>query len=931
MPGSSGDIVIAQIGHGRISYAGSGAGGESDDAQWIANGGRGGDASSIQRGILDSSIIVNSSYLMGYGMDVIAQAYQGSNHIVRAQVGMGDLNFAESNAGGDGAQAASSVVEQWNQQVNGGRGGDAVAIQAEYLYDITVDVGAAPDTTDADLASLRVLTDAQNIFLGTNNHILASIGSGGYSHADSSAASGGDAGTRSALAGIGVGSSETPFNTYASYRNGARGGNAISEIGVQDQGEWSGNVYIVDRVSESLINDQYLADDLNGSDITVTTHDLVWDLTDVDGGLVRYARYDGIKVESKAGPGDSHSRAVDTNTAQIGHSGFNRADAESGEGISDDLAFGRIAATNADGGDGIQTTYSALIQEGDGGNGGDAFAYTGSVYGDVIVTNVAANEANNAGSAGSVQGVEGIVSFVDTGTNEDTDTNIVIRSTGGTVKGDHRSDARIGHNIASEAVTDSNGGDAADVPHPNISFIAAVSTRGGGAGDASSIQEELIGDITVIAENSIIVESEKTTLAGDEGFYVAIGHRLEADLEATGQGGESGLIGDVASVAQATFKDDGNDDADDATQTDVADEEAYLLATYKALYEIKQRMAGTWDSDSAESFKVAFNSLSAYEQSLVSPILGDPNAIGEGIATLTSEDASDYTNVAAGIRGISEAKLSTSDTGIEHRFASTLDNEGYGSGKDVSDILNEVIFGARDNDAETDGLDNTTATTTVDESTYGNIPTPSADEIETLRFLLASSGDGGSVRSYQNSIAGDITVTAHANDISNTGSDNSLANARGVYVSATDAALSGSDIMAAIGHGIELIKARAGDAGLDDDPSTYTTAAIGGDGGDAIVYQGSSIGNSAALSDDETAAGLVATTGDIAIHSSYVIDVTANNNALGKSEEDTRIGHQLKIGSMLEDFSTGTSTAIVAGHGGEGQRSELGWTQRQWR
>ena len=71
--------------------------------------------------ILDASIILNSSDLFGHGMDLIATALQGKNHIVRAQVGMGDINFAESNAGGDGAQSKSSVVEQWNQQVNGGR------------------------------------------------------------------------------------------------------------------------------------------------------------------------------------------------------------------------------------------------------------------------------------------------------------------------------------------------------------------------------------------------------------------------------------------------------------------------------------------------------------------------------------------------------------------------------------------------------------------------------------------------------------------------------------------------------------------------------------------------------------------------------------------------------------------------------------------
>ena len=700
VPGSSGDIVVAQVGHGRIGYAGSGEGGESDDAQWIANGGRGGDAASIQREILDASIILNASDLFGHGMDLIATALQGRNHIVRAQVGMGDINFAESNAGGDGAQSRSSVVEQWNQQVNGGRGGDAVALQAGYQYDVTVDVGAAPDTTDADKSSLRVMTNAANIFLGTENHILASIGHGGYSHADSTTASGGDAGNRSALGGISVGNSETPFKTYASYRSGGRGGNATSEIGLQG----TGRALLGREAGSGEVDDKYADDHITGANITVRTHDKSYDsiiytgiehlfnfgntLTTTSGNIdvlgTEYAisnlkqfdasagavnmsaltadqqrrlrsdahtnpsetigRYDGIKVEAIAGPGDNHTRAVDTNTAQIGHSGFNRADALAGEGISDKLAFGRIKASNADGGKGIQSIFSAKIQEGDGGNGGDAVAFTGSIEGNVIVTNVVTNEANDVGSATSVTAANPSV------TDQDEDTNIVVRSTGGTVAKDHRVDARIGHNVASEALTDSNGGNAARPPQPVISFIAAVSARAGGAGDALSTQGVLDGDITVEAENSVIVESKKTTLGSDWGFYAGVGHRLENDLEALGQGGISGMIDPAGTVMQATFKDDGDDDRDDATEigSNKADEQGNLLATYRALYEVKQRINGTWvpagtnTADAAVNYTTAFSRLSEYEKSLVAPVLGDPLAHGEGRRAISSETASVY-------------------------------------------------------------------------------------------------------------------------------------------------------------------------------------------------------------------------------------------------------------------------------------------------
>ncbi len=1009
LPGSSGDVVVAQIGHGRIGYAGSGAGGESDDAQWIANGGRGGDAVSIQREILDTSIVVNSAILFGHGMDVFAKAYQGSNHIVRAQIGQGDINFAESNAGGNGAQSRSSVAEQWNQQVNGGRGGDAVAQQAGYQYDITVDVGSAPDTTDADKASLRVITDASNIFLGTQNHILATIGSGGYSHADSTAASGGDAGTRSALGGIGVqGDSETPFKTFASYRNGGRGGNASSNIGLEGTGRsLSGRVV---QTGQAFVGDEYLKDDTDGADITARTHDRSYDniiyndieylfnyantlvgattgnifilggqytiagLLQSDGATALTAAniaflrtdslatdphvylggLDGIKVEGRNGPGDSHTRAVDTNTAQIGHSGFNRADAVSGQGISGNLAFGRITATNADGGEGIRRVFSANIQEGNGGNGGDAVATTGSVDGDIVVTNVVANEANNIGATLN----NFAVSQTDIG--HDGDANIVVYATGGTVSADHRVDARIGHGVASEALTNANGGDAAHPPHPAISFIAAVSTRGGGAGDASSVQGSLSGNVSVDAENSVILEAKKNTLAGDEGFFVGIGHRLENDLEALGQGGLSGLMGSPANIRQATFKDDGDDNRDDQSEvgSDKADEEQYLLATYKALYEVKQRMDGTWDpdgaggnaADAAVNYATAYSRLSEYEKSLVRPVLGDPSATGEAARAITSEvrsfyasqqnyygehaypnslittyDGTDYNGSETGTRVASAGKTTTDNTSIDHRFGGLSNNEGYGSGKDMTGIAGKngvtglltLIFGARDNDIYTSGVDvagdwdatngpvNTTTVTetntAVDESTYGNIAAPSADELETLRFILASSGDGGSVASGQGTLGGNITVNANAFDTDgNDGSTNSQANARGIYISTVDAALSGTDLMAIVGHGSELIKARGGDAGLDHNAITHTTAAIGGDGGDAIISQGAASGN-------------------IALNSDYVIDITAHNNALGVAEEDTRVGHQLKIGSMLEAFATGTNAAVVAGIGGQDQ------------
>ncbi|MCT4656492.1 MAG: hypothetical protein N4A65_11840 [Cohaesibacter sp.] len=505
------NTIVSQIGHGRVAGASGGDGGAGDDGQQRADGGRGGDVDLTQAAILDARILIDTheenaggnsdADYYGNGMLIDSSVKLGSGQIVRAQAGSGDLAFINEargargySSGGKGGAATtdSAVIEQLNQTANGGRGGDATLNQAGYSNDIVLDLGAneVSATTIAG-GALTIKTHVDTIFTGTNNHVLGTVGHGGYGHVLVN--SGGAGGLRDGTYAITSGddpNQRTDIDnamriTLGTDRNGGRGGIAVSNIGTNGTG----------RALTGRDGYSYGLNDSDGADISITLHDKI------DG--VAAGENDGVLIESKSGQGDNQTRSIDVTSSLIGHHGFNRADASA-----------------ASGGNALQFVLAATISEGNGGDGGDSTATTGFVDGDVTISNVVSGELNNTKGADDV--------------------DIVIRSFENIATDDakHRAEARVGHLASAEALAGKGGLSAKPGAGPTV-YPATISAQGGDGGDATVGTGQLSGHITLTAENSINVLADSATV-GSATNVAATGHRVESEAVA-GVGGQGGL------------------------------------------------------------------------------------------------------------------------------------------------------------------------------------------------------------------------------------------------------------------------------------------------------------------------------------------------------------------------------------------------------
>lgn len=572
VPGGPDNTIISQIGHGRRAYAQGGEGGNGDDGQLNGNGGDGGDAKVTQNDIIDTFITIDlvdtsagfsriNEFYLGNGLSITANDFENKDGRVRAQVGHGDLAHAVGGKAGNGTPDWQ-VNEQRNQTANGGIGGDGIISQAGYNYDITLDIGYNSPGKNA----LEIKSSANTIFTGADNHILSTVGHGGYGYAESGA--GGDAGLSGAVNGIQTagdpnlvdadynyfGETENGDTPYAidtansmvlgTDRRGGDAGNAIVDLNVGGTGRVIGNRNIEINV--------YGLDDNNGADINITLNDAL-SHANLEKTALRFGvGYDGVLIQTTTGPASNQDSSLYLNSALVGHHGF-----------AETIA--------ADGGDGIQSSLSALISEGDGGDGGTAITTIGAVDGDISISNVHSStfiaSADDSGNLWS--------------------TNITIESISGNVAdtATHRGEARVGH-MTHVAATGGAGGNASREAGAPPSFPAIISAQGGDGGDALTYQGQLSGNITLIAENSVNILATDTTLGGQM-HVAAVGHRMEGRANAK----VGGYGGTVVNSSQSIY------------------------FTYEALREFHaRRTAGATDED-------AYAALSDFEQKLVAPFV----------------------------------------------------------------------------------------------------------------------------------------------------------------------------------------------------------------------------------------------------------------------------------------------------------------------
>lgn len=525
VPPGPDNLIISEIGHGRRAQAFGGMGGDGDDGQLSGNGGDGGYAKVDQTEILDATINVDlvefdpssgTADTLGYfgnGAKITASVFENGGNTVRAQVGHGDLAQAIGGDAGNGSPDWD-VNEQRNQTANGGLGGDAIVNQAGYNYDITMDIGYNLTGPYA----LDIVASAANVNTAKENHILANVGHGGIAFAASG--HGGHGGLEGAVNSIqgrvdpnlvdsdyNYGGSQddgdTPYaididpDTKGFYLGTERaGGHAGIAIVNQNIG---GTGRILDTRG---VDNDYGINDINGSDITIQTHDVF------DAGSMASAGYDGIRIRSEAGPGTNQTGPIFQTSALVGHHGFG----ETNGGI---------------GGDGIQTSLGATISIGDGGDGGSAITTMGAIWGDISLTNI-----GNPAPAGNLDN-----------SGDDKSTNILIESTGVTPSDsvDHRAEARVGHLTHVEA-TSGAGGNASKEAGAPPAFPATISAQGGDGGDALTYQGQHAGDISIIAENTVTVLAHDNNPAGVVAVS-GVGHRHEARAIAAigGFGGTSNV------------------------------------------------------------------------------------------------------------------------------------------------------------------------------------------------------------------------------------------------------------------------------------------------------------------------------------------------------------------------------------------------------
>ena len=569
VPGGPDNTIIAQIGHGRRAYSQGGEGGNGDDGQLNGNGGDGGDAKVTQHDIIDTFITIDlvdlsnansANWYVGNGLSITANDFENKDGRVRAQVGHGDLAHAVAGKAGDGTPDWQ-VNEQNNQTANGGTGGDAIITQAGYNYDITLDIGYNKIGVNA----LEIKSSANTIFTGIDNHILSTVGHGGYAYAESGA--GGHGGLEGSTNSIQTyddpnlvdsdynytGSTDDGDTPYAidtenrmylgTDRRGGDAGNAVVDLNVDGTGR--------SITGRDVDNNVYGLDDDNGADITITMNDSIVR----DGGATTIsAGYDGVLIQTTTGPASNQDSPLYINSALVGHHGF-------------------AETVAADGGDGIQSSLGATISEGDGGDGGTAITTIAAIDGDISISNV----HKTPGWATST--------YNDSG--DDKSTNITIESISGNIAdtNTHRGEARVGH-MTHVAATGGAGGNASKEAGTNPAFPAVISAQGGDGGDALTFQGQLSGDITLTAENSVNILATDTTLGGQM-HVAAVGHRMEGRANAK----IGGFGGTAVNSSQSIY------------------------FTYEALREFHaRRTAGATDA-------AAYAALSEFEQKLVAPFV----------------------------------------------------------------------------------------------------------------------------------------------------------------------------------------------------------------------------------------------------------------------------------------------------------------------
>ncbi len=514
-PGDSNDTVLAQIGSGRLATAGAGDGGTiATGGAYQANGGNGGNATLNQLALLDGNILVDADRYAaqnkgdgkGHGVTIDSEVQQGANHIVRGQIGAGDIAFALSGAGGS-LTTKFNFTHNINETANGGNGGNASITQGDGTN--YIDVGINVVAAQAKTGKNAVLVKSANLtqYVKGQHHLLADIGDGSLGFAQSAA--GGNGGQD---ASFGTGPEITSAQADPQFYQGV-------DVAASEPANLASGAVPTSNLDTNSLNLGTIRNGGKGGNATVKSGNIGWaaDRTGLDSGVSNVqdredinvtantytGTQNGIKLDVTTGIGDTTTRLVDANVAMIGHAQFDRAD-----------------ATPATGGNGPQDSYtSAVISEGNGGNGGDGSTTIGRIAGNINVVNT--NVSNSAQSG-------------------DGDIALSVANNGLDNNVNEQGQALIGSRSFGEAYGGAGGRSAIPGAGPN-QYQGSISEQGGNGGGASVNEAAVLGDISVSADGSIIVN-----VAASKAISTLVG-QIGHDMNAEAVAGAGGVGGDTAS------------------------------------------------------------------------------------------------------------------------------------------------------------------------------------------------------------------------------------------------------------------------------------------------------------------------------------------------------------------------------------------------
>jgi hypothetical protein len=893
---TSGNRSIAAIGHGGQSFAkaanggGSGAS-DSGNGSLItesANGGRGGNAL-IQIGEVKGAITVRAgSAEAGGDFALVIEAIKGGATAVGDD---DDITFANIGHGGllDATGGNGGSADDGQYQANGGAGGSAVIQTAAVSGDITLDA-----FTYADAAFGNGVRIEASTLEGGAQKVRAQAGH--YAWANANGGSGG--------AGTGQSEITEQFNQQA---NGGAGGLASIKLAgfagaiVIDAGPAkNGDDAIVIKSSDNTVNsganNYLLAAAGHGAWVQATgSSGGASGQRDAKGGLTLTADpafHEGFDVPGAAGstaPKDRNPIMFGTvrdggaggwGTVEIGDtsgavtltahdlsgggkdgifiSSLVGDGANTGSSLLGNLAIvghnHNASARGGAGGSSISSTLGATVTSGDGGHGGAGKVVFGAISGDLTLTNVVAGEANKTGGA------------------LDKNIRILASDQDATDSADHRATARVGHRTLGDAFGGA-GGNAA-LPPPGPMYSATLSAQGGFGGAATITSAAITGNISITAENSVLIEALNPTVSSPT-VVAGVGHHAIANAVVAGAGGFGGLSASFNDAAMLTalrrFVDLGQD------FSKLSDLEKELVAPVLRYY----KLAAVYDGSAGPA-------ASRLPGGFVSRILAGPAAFVAGTPNAYPL-ARDIDAIAGTDNSVPEVSANEKNTLVALSIASGHGGGAYVTQGAITGDVSVVANSANTADAargillSTLGVLNggTQIAHIGHESEVSNASGGKGQNVWGGTNAEGIGGDGGEVRIVQQLVSGAISLTAGSSVLVTYGD---------IVVKASGTETAGWQ-RSLIGH-----RATVG----SDDPGfrSAPVARAGDGGGDQNALANGKLGNGGAVAiTQDGAAGAITLTAEGPSPSGTSITVLSTAT-LASGEALASIGHALVIDSV---------------------------------